>query len=99
MPEVASRDWFVDQLLAHLVYHCESTRSPLPQCEGVFVSFFVGRRLFCVGAAQVMAFSAGLLGVAEEEFVTRYGTGEVRHALEPEHGGLVALPGRTSERE
>lgn len=81
VPDPPTRVWFEATLLRRLVYHCESTRSPLPRCQGIFVSFFAGERLYCVPAERVIAFACELLGQTPEALVERYGTGEVRHPI------------------
>lgn len=81
VPEGADRGWFEDTFLRRLVYFCESARAPLPQCAGVFVSFFAGDRLHCVAASEVIAFAGEVLGASPDDLVRRFGTGEVRHAL------------------
>lgn len=81
IPPVPDRGWFERGLIARLVYHCESTRSRLPYCRGVFVSFFIGESLYCVAASEVIAFGARLLGKSSEELVQAYGTGEARAPL------------------
>lgn len=99
VPENADQEWFEERLLAHLVYHCESTRAQLPECAGVFVSMFVGEKLYCVSAQSVIAFARELLSVDDRALVERFGTGEVRHALEPApEGELIALPGVRNEK-
>ena len=90
VPEDPGRAWFEDRLLARLVYHCESSRSPLPACPGVFVSLFVGERLHCVAADKVVAFACALMDTTPEGLVDRFGTGEVRHPL---RGPRALLPG------
>lgn len=90
VPDPPTRAWLTDVLLKKLVYHCESTRSPLPECRGVFVSFFVDDRLHCVAADRVVAFACELLETTPEALVARYGTGEVRHPL---RGPVALLPG------
>lgn len=81
VPERPDRRWLEARLLPRLVYHCESTRSPLPLCQGVFVSLFIGDRLHCVSAERVVAFACEVLGTTPEGLVARFGTGEVRHPL------------------
>ncbi len=83
VPDAAGEAWLAETLLPRLVYHCESRRAPLPECAGVFVSAFVGDRLFCVFAADVIAFAREALGLDDAALVAAYGTGEVRHALRP----------------
>ncbi len=92
VPEDADQAWFEGRLLARLVYHCESTRSPLPACQGVFVSLFIGDRLHCVAADKLVAFACERMGTTPEGLVERFGTGEVRHPLREPHGLLP--PGR-----
>ena len=94
-PELA---WLADTLLPPFIYHCETRRAPLPECGAVFVSAFVGERLFCVAAAEVIAFAADLLKQSWEELVELHGTGEVRHPVQREGADAVKglLPGRRS---
>jgi hypothetical protein len=87
VPAEPDRPWLEELLLRRLVYHCESSKAPLPACAGVFVSFFVGTELFCVPASEVVAFGAALLGQSPAALVARFGTGESRVAAP------LALPG------
>jgi hypothetical protein len=86
VPAEPDAAWLEGTLLKKLVYFCETTRAPLPGCGDVFVSFFAGERLFCVAAADVIAFAGEALGLSTDEMVARHGTGEVRHALLGERG-------------
>ncbi len=106
VPEDAD-PWFGQTFLPRLIYHCETRRAPLPECGAVFVSAFVGERLHCVAASEVIAFATGLLELEWETLVERHGTGEVRHALRPGEGDAAddagsdteikaLLPGRSS---
>ena len=83
VPEAPDTEWLAEGLLRKLVYHCESTRSALPECRGVFVSLFVGDRLYCVPARSVVRFGCEVLGLDVETLVARYGTGELREAIRP----------------
>ena len=83
VPEAPDAEWFAEGLLRKLVYHCESTRSALPECRGVFVSLFVGDRLYCVPAKSVVRFGCEVLGVDVDTLVARYGTGELKEAIRP----------------
>lgn len=82
VPETVPRDWFETRLVGRLVYHCESSRAPLPECQGVFVSLFVGDTLFCVAAAEVVAFATEVLELENEDLVERFGTGESRQPIQ-----------------
>ncbi|RMG15734.1 MAG: hypothetical protein D6729_12140 [Deltaproteobacteria bacterium] len=90
VPEEPDAEWLEGTLLRKLVYHCESTRSALPECQGIFVSLFVGDRLYCVPAKDVVAFGCEALDVDVETLVARYGTGELKEAIRP---ATVLLPG------
>lgn len=90
VPEDPDPAWLTDGLIRKVVYHCESTRSPLPECAGVFVSLFVGQRLFCISAADVVGFACEVLELTPEILVERFGTGESRQPLRPTAG---LLPG------
>jgi hypothetical protein len=84
VPPEPDEAWLDGTLLHKLVYYCEATRAPLPECGDVFVSFFHGDRLSCVHATEVIAFARAALSVSTEDLVLRHGTGEVRHALRPD---------------
>lgn len=88
VPEEPDRNWLEKQLLPKLVYFCESSRSPLPHCAGVFVSLFIGEKLYCVAASRVVAYGGLILGLNTEELVARFGTGESRVPLRPPAGLL-----------
>lgn len=88
VPPEPDATWLAEGLLSRLVYHCESSKAPLPGCAGVFVSFFIEETLYCVAATEVVAFGAARLGLPIEALVARWGTGERRTA-----GPVLALPG------
>jgi hypothetical protein len=81
VPPAPDAAWFERALVSKLVYFCEVMRAPLPACAGVFVSLFVGDRLYLLHAVDVIAFACEALAVSPDELVQRHGTGEVRHAL------------------
>jgi hypothetical protein len=92
-PERPDTAWLEKKLLPRLVYHCESTRSPLPACAGVFCSLFVGEELYFIAAADVVAFGGAAFGAGPEELVRRFGTGESVAPLKPPAGLLGSEPG------
>ncbi len=81
VPDEPDLTWFEGSLIKKLVYFCEATRAPLPACPGIFVSFFTGGRIHVVLAADVIALACTTLGASPDALVERYGTGEVRHAI------------------
>lgn len=80
VPPEPDDDWLAGRVVGPLVYFCESTGAPLPACPGVFVSFFRGRELACVLAAEVLAWARARLGLTDEELAERYGTHELETA-------------------
>ena len=63
-------------LLRPLVYYCESEGASVPLCPGIFVSLFVGDRLHCVAAAEVLEWAHGEFGLSTEQLRDQYGTAE-----------------------
>ena len=90
VPAASGRAWLEGELLPKLVYFCESRKAPLPGCAGVFVSFFVGEKLACVSAADVVAIACEELATSPAALVARFGTGELRKPV-------LALPGPDEE--
>jgi hypothetical protein len=80
-PERPDREWLIEGLVRPLIYFCESSGAPLPACPGVFVSLFVGQRLFCIVAAEVIAWAGALLGEEVKDLGVLYGTHESDTAL------------------
>lgn len=76
VPGEPDRDWLAERLLKPLVYFCESRGSPIPACPGVFVSLFAGRRLYCIVAAEVIAWASRELGVDVAGLRMQYGLHE-----------------------
>jgi hypothetical protein len=79
VPEQADESWLHERVLHPLIYFCQSTGSPPPECTGVFISFFYGDRVYCVLGAEVIAWAAGQLHVEAQELADSYGTGEREH--------------------
>jgi hypothetical protein len=76
IPDGADDRWLEEQLVRALVYLCQSRGTPPPACAGVFVSLYVGERLYCILAAEVVAWASEQLHVSEDELADRYGTHE-----------------------
>lgn len=76
-PELTDDAWLAGQLVAPLVYFCQSLGAPPPACPGIFVSLFAGRTLYCVIAAEVIAWASHEIGMSVEDLVERYGTHEL----------------------
>jgi len=76
VPERPDERWLRERVLHPLIYYCQSTGASAPACPGVFVTLFHGDRLSCVLGAEVIAWAARLLGVAEQALVDEYGTHE-----------------------
>ena len=76
VPEVVDDAWLSGQLIGPLVYFCQSLGAPPPACPGIFVSLFSGSRLYCVIAAEVIAWAGRELGMSSDELIERYGTHE-----------------------
>jgi hypothetical protein len=80
VPDQPDETWLAEHVLRPLVYFCQSTGVPPPACAGVFVTFFRGEQLYCVLAAEVIAWSARQLGVDDKAILERYGTHEDEHS-------------------
>ena len=76
VPPEPDEAWAQERLLHPLVYYCESEGTPLPRCPGVFLSLFVGDRLHCVAAADILAWAEQRFGLSADEMRERYGTHE-----------------------
>ena len=76
-PPNPDEDWTRERLLQPLVYYCESEGMPMPRCAGVFVSLFVGDRLYCIAAAHVVQWAEKQLGTTSDELSALYGTHEM----------------------
>jgi hypothetical protein len=77
VPSHASRPWLVTSVIGPLVYYCESSGASLPRCEGVFVSLFVGGAIYCIAAADVVAWACEVLETSTTKLVARYGAHEI----------------------
>lgn len=95
-----------NRILPRLVYHLESRGAHLPECRGVFFSMFVGEELHFIHAREAMPLLAQAVNLSFKQLSQRYGTGELRRALEPgetpptprqELGPPPLLPGHTGE--
>lgn len=80
-PLDADEAWVHRDLLQPLVYFCESEGRTLPRCPGVFLSLFVDDALYCIGAAEVIAWAGDALGLTADELRARYGTHELETSL------------------
>lgn len=80
-PPEPHETWVRERLLRPLVYFCESEGSPIPRCSAVFVSLFVGARLYCLTVGEVMEWAHQQLGLSPERLRDEYGTHEQDTAL------------------
>jgi hypothetical protein len=76
VPALPDDDWLRTRMLGPLVCHCESIGATLPCCGGVFLSLFVGDRLYCVGAGSAVAWAREQLGLSIEDLRLQYGMHE-----------------------
>jgi hypothetical protein len=70
------------RLVPRLVYHLESLGARPPGWGEVFLSLFVGERLHFVRVAEAMPLLLAPLGLSGEEALARFGTGELRVAVQ-----------------
>ena len=75
-PPSADANWIGERLVRPLVYYCDSIGAPLPRCGGVFLSLFVGEKLYCVMPEDVFAWAAEELGLTTAQAESAYGTHE-----------------------
>jgi hypothetical protein len=80
-PAISDESWVREGLLQPLVYYCESEGMPIPRCPGVFVSLFIGDRLYCITAAAVLKWAEQQLGTSVDELRASYGTHEAETIL------------------
>jgi hypothetical protein len=76
LPPSPDDEWVRRRLVGALLYHCQSTGVPVPLCPGVFVSLFLGERLYCVSAYDVLAWAARELHETPDQWLALYGTHE-----------------------
>ena len=80
-PQNIDAAWVRERLVGSLVYFCESKGTPLPKCGNVFVALWVGDKLHCIRAADIIAWAVQTLGMTVEEMDKHFGTHEVETAL------------------
>jgi hypothetical protein len=80
-PDQPDERWVKEELVRPLVYYCESVGAPLPNCSGVFLSLFYGKHLYCIVAAEAIAWAATTLRTDAGTFARNYGTREQDTAL------------------
>ncbi len=61
------------EVVPRVVYHLECVRAHLPQCEGVFLSIFVGERLHFVEPALFLGLCGEYMGLSLEAMARRFG--------------------------
>src|SRR5262249_26215561 len=76
LPPSANDEWVRRRVVGALLYYCQSTGVPVPLCPGVFVSLFVGQRLACIAAYDVLDWAQRELHETPAEWLERYGTHE-----------------------
>jgi hypothetical protein len=81
LPESPSDDWLRRRVVGALLYHCQSTGIPVPTCPGVFVSLFIGGRLHCIAAADVLAWAAKELHETPDQWLALFGTHELETTI------------------
>ncbi|HEX7838493.1 MAG TPA: STAUR_1299 family protein [Kofleriaceae bacterium] len=80
-PTDPDEPWLRDQLVARLVYVCESEGAPVPKCGSGIVALFVGRWLYGIPAEDVVRWASERLGTSVEQLRAQYGTHELETAL------------------
>jgi hypothetical protein len=81
LPQAPSDEWLRRRVVGALLYHCQSTGVPVPTCPGVFVSLFVGGRLYCIAAYDVLTWAAKELRETPDQWLALFGTGEAETTL------------------
>jgi len=81
LPPSPSDEWVRRRVVGALLYHCQSTGVPVPTCPGVFVSLFVGARLYCVAAYDVLAWASKELHETPEQWLALFGTHELETTI------------------
>ncbi|MGC4115179.1 MAG: STAUR_1299 family protein [Myxococcales bacterium] len=99
----AGKEWMETKLVARMVYHLESLGIRPPKYGGVFASLFVADELLFVHMKDLMEFAGAQLGMTGEQMYAKWGTGEVRHAIDlraeeqKPKGPPLALPPGTAK--
>jgi hypothetical protein len=71
------------RVLPRLVYHLESRGARAPEFAEIFFSLFAGDALLFVHARDAMPLLADAVHLSQEQLVERFGTGELRRAMQP----------------
>ena len=80
VPEQPDELWLRERVLRPLIYFCQSTGAPPPNCTGVFLTLFHHDRVHCVLGAEVLAWASAQLKIETQALIDRYGTAEHEHA-------------------
>jgi hypothetical protein len=75
-PPEPDSTWVRDRMVGPLLYFCQSTGIPVPDCPGIFVSLFIDRRLHCIAAYEVMSWAAQELHETPDDWLAKFGTHE-----------------------
>lgn len=76
VPIAPDAEWVREQVVRPLVYFCQSTGVPVPACPNIFVALFVGARLYCVTAYDVLTWASRQLRQTPDDWLAEFGTHE-----------------------
>lgn len=80
VPPQPDETWLREHVVRPIIYYCSSSGMAIPGCSGMFVTFFRDNKVYCVRAAQVVAWASKELGTDVDLLIEEYGTGETEHA-------------------